>query len=54
MKRIVNRLLHCVIKNVDVVAQKHGPSEAAKLVNGIVRQAEEISSGPDIDEDTLS
>ena len=54
VERIVNRLLHCVIKNVDVVAQEHGPSEAAKLVNGIVRQAEEISSGPDIDEDTLS
>jgi len=49
VKRIVNRLLHCVIKNVDVVAQKHGPAEAAKLVNDIVRQAEKTSSGQDND-----
>ena len=44
VKRIVNRLLHCVIKNVDTVAQKHGSAEATKLVNSIVREAEEISS----------
>ncbi len=54
VKRIVNRLLHCVIKNIDVVAQKQGPAEAAKLVNGIVRQAEKISSGPDNNEATPS
>jgi len=47
VKHIVNRLLHCVIKNVDVVAKKHGPAEAAKLVNNIVQQAEEISSSLD-------
>jgi glutamyl-tRNA reductase len=51
VSRIVNRLLHCVIKNVDVVARKHGPAEAAKLVDGIVRQAEEISSDSDTNED---
>ncbi|MHC4706790.1 MAG: glutamyl-tRNA reductase [Planctomycetota bacterium] len=44
VRRIVNRLLHCVIKNVDVVAKEHGPDEAAKLVDSIVRRAEEISS----------
>jgi len=49
--RIVNRLLHCVIKNVDDVARKQGPSEAAKLVDGIVRQAEEMSSGADNDDE---
>ncbi len=54
VKRIVNRLLHCVIKNVDVVAQKHGPAEAAKLVDGIVRHAEEIASGLDNNEDNQS
>jgi len=54
VKCIVNRLLHCVIKNVDIVAQKHGPAEAAKLVDSIVRQAEEISSGLDNNEDTKS
>ncbi|NIA17002.1 MAG: glutamyl-tRNA reductase [Planctomycetes bacterium] len=47
VNRIVNKLLHCVIKNVDIVAQKHGPAEAAKLVDSIVRQAEEITSGAD-------
>jgi len=51
MKRTVNRLLHCVIENVDAVAQKHGPAEAAKLIDSIVRQAEEISSGLDDNED---
>ena len=44
VRRIVNKLLHCVIKNVDVVAKKHGPSEAAKLVDSIVKHAEEISA----------
>ena len=39
-----NRLLHCLIKNVNVVAREHGPAEAAKLVGSIVRQAEEILS----------
>jgi len=44
VNRVVNKLLHCVIKNVNVVAKESGPSEAAKLVDTIVRQAEEISS----------
>ncbi|MHC4278618.1 MAG: glutamyl-tRNA reductase [Planctomycetota bacterium] len=47
VKRIVNRLLHCVIKNVNIVAQKHGTSEAAKIVDSIVRQADEILSESD-------
>ena len=46
VNRIVNKLLHCVIKNVDEVARKNGASEAAKLVDTIVRQAEAISSEP--------
>ncbi len=46
VNRVVNKLLHCVIKNVNVVAKKHGPAEAAKLADSIVRQAEEISSEP--------
>jgi len=45
VNRLVNKLLHCVIKNVDVVAKEQGPAEAAKLVDSIVREAEEISSG---------
>ncbi|MBN2181930.1 MAG: glutamyl-tRNA reductase [Sedimentisphaerales bacterium] len=42
--RIVNKLLHCVIKNVDKVAKESGTTEAAKLVDSIVRQAEAITS----------
>ena len=51
VKRIVNRLLHCVIKNVNTVAQRQGPAEAAKMVSDIIRQAEEISSELDNNKD---
>ncbi len=44
VNRIVNKLLHCVIKNVDTVAREKGPMEAVKLVNRIVRQAEAITT----------
>jgi glutamyl-tRNA reductase len=54
VKRIVNRLLHCIIKNVNLVAQRHGPAEAAKLIDSIVQQAEEISSEPDSNEEISS
>jgi glutamyl-tRNA reductase len=46
VKRIVNKLLHCVIKNVNTVAKENGASEAARLVDSIVRQAEEIAAEP--------
>ena len=49
--RVVNKLLHCVIKNVDVVAREHGPAEAAKLVDSIVEQAEQISAEPKSNKD---
>lgn len=42
MHRVVNRVLHCVIKNIDLVVKKHGSAEATKMVNGIVQQAEEM------------
>jgi len=54
VKRIVNRLLHCVIKNINTVAKKNGVNEAAKLVDSIVRQAEEMSSEPSDKEDMES
>ncbi len=43
VNRVVNKLLHCVIKNVDAVAKETGPMEAAKLVDTIVQRAREIS-----------
>ena len=46
MDRVVNKLLHCVIKNVNTVAKEAGPAEAAKLVDTILRQAHEISCQP--------
>jgi glutamyl-tRNA reductase len=45
--RVINKLLHCVIKNVDTVAKENGAAEAARLLDTIVRQAEQISSESD-------
>ena len=47
VNRIVNKLLHCVIKNVDTIAKENSPNEAAKLVNSFVKQAEAIASETD-------
>jgi glutamyl-tRNA reductase len=51
VNRVVNKLLHCVIKNVNVVAKENGATEAAKLVDSIVRHAEEIVSDPGNDKE---
>jgi glutamyl-tRNA reductase len=40
--RIVNKLLHCVIKNINTVAKKQGPGEATELASSIVKHADEI------------
>jgi glutamyl-tRNA reductase len=47
VNRVVNKLLHCVIQNVNVVAKEAGPAEAAKLIDTILRQAREISCPKD-------
>ena len=44
VNRVVNKLLHCVIKNVNIVAKENGATEAARLVDSIVKQAEDIMS----------
>ena len=54
VNRVVNKLLHCVIQNVNTVAKENGAAEAARLVGDIVRQAKEISSEPDAKEDAGS
>jgi glutamyl-tRNA reductase len=54
VKRIVNKLLHCVIKNVNTVAKENGATEAARLVDSIVRQAEEIAAEPSDEKDEQS
>ena len=48
VNRIVNKLLHCVIKNVDKVARENGTKEAAKMLDSIVRQADAINSEADV------
>jgi glutamyl-tRNA reductase len=50
--RVVNKLLHCVIQNVNVVANETGPTEAAKLVDTILREARELACAPDRKADT--
>ncbi len=44
VNRVVNKLLHCVIKNVNTIAKENGSAEAAKYVDSIVQHAEKISS----------
>ncbi len=44
VNRVVNKLLHCVIKNVSTIAKENGAAEAAKYVDSIVQHAEKISS----------
>jgi len=51
VNRVVNKLLYCVIKNVNTIAKENGATEAARFVDSIVRQAEKISSEPESKED---
>jgi len=46
VKRLVNRLLHCVIRNVTAEANEHGPTHAAKLVRGILERADDVIEEP--------
>lgn len=43
VNRVVDKLVHCVIQNVNTVARDASPAEAAKLVDAILQQAREIS-----------
>jgi glutamyl-tRNA reductase len=42
--RIVNKLLNCVIRNINVVAKEQGSTEAAKLADSIIEQAQGIAA----------
>ena len=44
VNRVVNKLLHCVIKNVNAVAREHGAEKAAKLASDIVQDAKQIAN----------
>ena len=54
VNRVVNKLLHCVIKNVNTIAKENGATEAARYVGSIVQHAEKISSGLNNKEDEQS
>jgi len=41
--RIVNKLSHCVIENINLMAREWGADEAAKLVDGIIAHAKEAA-----------
>ena len=47
VNRVVNKLLHCVIRNVNAVVHEAGPTEAARLVDTILQQAREMACKPD-------
>ena len=49
VNRVVNKLLHCVIKNVNLVANEAGPTEAARLVDTVLQQARELACKPERD-----
>jgi len=54
VNRIVNKLLYCVIKNVNKIAKENGAGEAARYVGSIVQHAEQISSELNKKEDEQS
>jgi len=43
ISRVVNKLLHCVIKNVNAEAKTHGVDHAAKMAGDILDQARQIA-----------
>jgi len=44
VKRVANKILYCVIKHVNTAAKEQGTQEAAKIVQQIVKHAEQIAT----------
>ncbi|WP_205847996.1 glutamyl-tRNA reductase [Anaerohalosphaera lusitana] len=44
VSRVVNKLTHCVIKNIDQVAREQGAADAARLAHRMLAEAEEIAA----------
>jgi len=44
MGRIVNKLCHCIIKNIDTISKEHSSAEAEQLARSILADAQEIIS----------
>jgi len=45
VSRVMNKLLHCVIRNIDVVAEEQGCENAIEHAARIIEHAEEIAEG---------
>ena len=44
MGRVVNKVCHCVIKNIDLLSKEHGAEEAEKFAQSILDNAKEMIS----------
>ncbi len=44
MGRVVNKLCHCVIKNIDLLSKEHGIQEAERFAQSIIENARQIMS----------
>lgn len=44
MGRVVNKLCHCVIRNIDILSREYGPQEAEKFARSILDNARQILS----------
>ena len=44
MARVVNKLCHCVIKNLDILSREHSAEEAEQLAKSILENAKQIIS----------
>lgn len=42
VSRVVHKLLHCVIKNISIIAKEQGVTDATKLANSIAERAQEV------------
>jgi len=42
VERVINRLAHGIIEDINVVANRHGRQEAIKIVNSILEKAEDL------------
>jgi len=43
VSRVVNKLLHCVIQNIDTVATQQGPGDAVRLAESILEHAQSVA-----------
>ena len=52
VSRVVNKLLHCVIKNLNAEAKEHGAEHAVRMADHIIRQTQRVAENSHSKEDT--